>query len=135
MESFINSVAKSLGISDSVAKSATTHVLNFLKDKLPGGDFSQLLRKLPGAESLVGGDVKKDTGGGMFGGLAQAASNLVGGEAGEGIELIGKLKESGLNADQLSGFGGKLIEFVRDKAGDDMVEKILSAVPALKKFA
>jgi len=88
MDSFIASITESLGISDGVAKKATSHVLNFVKDKLPGGDFAALLKKLPGAEGFLGGDEKKEAGGGgMFGGLAQAASSMVGGGAGEGLEL------------------------------------------------
>jgi hypothetical protein len=136
MQEFISSAVKNLGISESVAKTSTSHVLKFIQGKLGGGDFSSLLEKLPGASALMGSaeEEKSAGGGGLFGGLASAASSLVGGSAGEGLELAGKLKDSGLDADKVGGFASQLIGFIKEKAGGELVDKIVSAVPMLKQY-
>ena len=46
----------------------------------------------------------------------------------------GKLKDSGLGVDQVGGFATKIVAFIKDKAGDEMVGKVLAAVPALKQY-
>lgn len=69
-------------------------------------------------------------GGGLPGGMMKMASSPIGGDA---LELSGKLKNSGLDMSQLGPFGAKLLDFVKDKAGDDAVDTILSQLPELKK--
>jgi len=36
--------------------------------------------------------------------------------------------------DQVGGFATKIVAFIKDKAGDEMVGKVLAAVPALKQY-
>jgi hypothetical protein len=134
MQEFIQSITQQLGIGEDTAKSATSGVLGFLKDKVGGDTFSSLLSKIPGADQFVGdgGGESSDSGGGLLGGITSMASSAIGGDAGEGIELTSLLQNAGLDAEQGTSFLGKLVGFIKEKAGDDIVQQIAEKIPALK---
>lgn len=135
MQEFIESAAEKLGIDKSIAEKATGVVLGFLKSKLGDGDFGDLASKLPGATGLLESTDDADSGGGgMLGGVMKMASSALGGEAGDALELTGKLKDTGLNLDQFGSFGTMIMDFIKDKAGDGMVNTILEKLPELKKM-
>lgn len=135
MQEFIQAAAKQLGIDEAVAEKAASVVLGFIKSKLASGDFGQLASQIPGLSDLAdkGGDAG-DGGGGLMGGVMKMASSAIGGEAGDALELTGKLKDAGLDMGQLGGFGSMLVDFIKDKAGDGTVDMILSKLPELKKM-
>ena len=137
MQQFIETITSKLGISESVASSATGNVLDFVKENVGGSDFSSLLEKLPGASDLVGKSAEEaapDTGGGLMSGLSKVASSVVGGQAGDAANLMGKLQESGLDAEQSGSFVTQIMGFIKDKAGSDLVEKLAGQIPLLKQF-
>lgn len=136
MEDFIKSAVEQLGIDESVASNATGSVLGFLKDGL-GDDFSQLADKLPGADSLISGAAAaapSEGGGGLLGSVTSAASSLLGGSAGEGLELMGSLKNLGLSTDQGGSLITMLVNFIKENVGESVLAMIVEKVPALKPF-
>ena len=136
MQELIETLAAKLGIDKSVAEKATGVALAFLKDKLDGNVFGQLLEKLPGASSLVGkAEQKPSGGGGLMGSLLGAASSVIGGETGDALELTGKRKDSGLDLSKFGDFGTIVTNFIKEKAGDDLFKKVISNVPELAKLA
>ena len=73
-------------------------------------------------------------GGGLLGGVMKMASSAIGGEAGDALELTGKLKDSGLDVGKFGSFGTMLVDFIKDKAGEGTVDAILAKLPELKKL-
>ncbi len=136
MEEFIQSIAKQLGISDAIAKQATSVVLGFIKSKLADGDFGELASKIPGLSDLASeAPSEADSGGGgLLGGVMKMASSAIGGEAGDALVLTGKLKDTGLDVGQMGSFGSGLFDFIKGKAGDSAVDMITSQMPELKKL-
>ncbi|MCA9119692.1 MAG: DUF2780 domain-containing protein [Planctomycetaceae bacterium] len=136
MQEFIQSIAKQLGVDEAVAEKAASIVLSFIKSKLASSDFGSLAAQIPGLSDLAEKGEKAGSGdaGGLLGGMMKMASSAIGGETGDTIELAGKLKESGLDIGQLGTFGTKLLDFIKDKAGDGTVDMILSQLPELKKI-
>ena len=135
MQEFIQSAAKQLGIEESVASQATSTVLGFLKEKLTRGEFGELAAQVPGLSDLAGADASdEESGGSMLGSMMKAASSALGGDAGDALALTGKLKDSGLDVDKLAPFLGRLIEYVKDNAGEETINAILDKLPQLKSL-
>ena len=138
MEEFIANVAKQLGIDQAIAKSATSQVLKFIQDQL-GDESSSLLSKLAGADALVSGATNSGGGdagggGGMLGSLSKMAFSAIGGSAGEGLELAGKLKIAGLGVDQAAPFLTSFTGFVKQHAGEAVIDQVAEKIPALKEL-
>jgi len=130
MQEFIQSVVSQLGINEDQAKSATGGLLNFLKNQGGGNEAQTLIAKLPGAEDLMqsAGSSSESSGsvggGGMLGGLTSAI--------GQGGGALAALQGSGLSASQAGPFVKMLVDFARQKAGPETVERVLDKVPAIK---
>ena len=138
MNEFIQMVVSKLGVDESAARSATGGVLNMIQGQTDGADFNQLVDKLPGAEDVMR-DAPQATeqagsGGGMLGGLMGKAAGMVSGAGGSGLALGSMFEKSGIGVDKLGSFATMFVGFVKDKAGADVVGRILDQVPALKKF-
>lgn len=135
MQEFIQATAKQLGIDENVASQATSAVLGFVKEKVGRGEFGELAAKVPGLSDLAGADSSDgDSGGSMLGSMMKAASSALGGDAGDALALTGKLKDSGLDANNVGPFLSRLVEFIKDKAGEESVNAILEKLPQLKSL-
>lgn len=130
MEEFISMIVEQLGLGEQETRSATGGVLDLLKDKLDDSTFSQVMDKLPGAESLVGASESGESGGGgLFGSLTSMAGSLMGGE---GVGNIVKIfSDAGIGLDQATAFLSKLVEFLKDKLGGDLFSTVASNLPDL----
>ena len=136
MDEFIQSAVSQLGIDESTAKNATGKALGFLKDNL-GDQFSEISQKIPGADQLIEQAPADDDGGGgggMIGGLGNVASNLMGGDAGEGMQLLSSLQNTGMSAEKSGSFITMLIDFIKQKVGDAVIGQITSKIPMLKSL-
>ncbi len=136
VEEYITSLAEKLGLPESVAKIATAKLLQYIKAQM-GDSFGGWVSMIPGAKELLdsdGGDAEPAGGGGMFGGLAKAAGGLLGGEAGEGLELMGELDSAGVSADKAPGMLQHFTDMVQKQAGDDGIQKLAAQIPALKQY-
>jgi hypothetical protein len=136
MDEFIQMAVDKLGVNEDTARKATGGLLSFLQKHADSGVMQELFSKIPGAKELVqqapqqGGENKGGEGGGMLGRAMGAVSEKLGGTAG----LMGVLKQSGLGTDKIGSFVNMFIQFVRDKAGSDVADKLLSSVPQLQKL-
>lgn len=135
MQEFINMVTQQLGIGEDTARSATGGILNLLQKKAGDTDVDQLLSKLPGAETFGGStDEPAATGGGMLGGLASTVGSALGGETGGMAGALAALQNSGLKSDQLGSFVTAFVEFAQEKAGGDLVNRLLDKIPEVKSL-
>ena len=135
MNDFIESVTNQLGLDESTAKGATGSVLGFLKSGL-GDQFSEIASKLPGADELISQAPEATSssggGGGLLGSITKVASSMLGGNSGEGMELMGSLSQLGLSTEQGGSFISMLIDYIKDKVGEQAVAMITEKLPILK---
>jgi hypothetical protein len=131
VEEFIKQAASKLGIDESTSRSATGGILNLIKDKLGASDFSELLNQVPGAEAAVSqaeASAPQASGGGLGGLLGKAASMLGGEGAGNIASALGN---SGLSLDKAGPFVSMFINYLKEKLGDDLFDKLKGALPDL----
>ena len=132
IQQFIQTAAGSLGVSEDTAKSATGGLFGFLGDKLPSGDLQSLLGELPGAADLMPSGGGDQVGGGLLGGVAKLAGDVVGGKLGAAAGIVGSLTQGGLDVGQVGGFVTQFLGFAKENVSGDLLERILSQVPDLK---
>ncbi len=134
MEDFIQLATEKLGVSDESVKSAMGAILGLVQKNADGEDFQQLLDKLPGVEGLLdnSGQVSPEQGGGgLLSGLMRGVGAMIGGKAGDALEAASALKESGIGLDNLGSLVTMFTEFAKERAGSELVDKILADVPGL----
>jgi hypothetical protein len=118
MDELVDRLVANVGVSRTAAEQSIGIILDFLKKEGPPDKVQALLDKLPGSElylqSAEGGD------GGMF----------MSGVMGAGMRMM----SAGLSMDQVQAVTRETIGYVREKAGEDAVGEIVSAVPGLGQF-
>ena len=134
MQDFIGSVTEKLGVDESVATNVTSNAMSWLKDNIGGDLFSNLSAKVEGANDMAetGSSDVDDGGGGLMGSIGGLASNLMGGDDAGGI--AGLLGKSGLSMDKVPEYGQMLMNFIKEKCGDQIIQQIVEKVPMLKSF-
>lgn len=143
MQDFIQMAVSKLDISETQAGSATGAVLQLIQKHADGSDVQQLLGKVPGAQDVLakapvaggtgGGGLGGALGGGLGGLMSQASSMLGGG--GGALGVLASLQQSGLEPGKIAQFVPMLLTFLKEKAGPDLLGKILGKVPELAKLA
>jgi hypothetical protein len=136
MQEFIQMAASKLGISESQAGSATGGILNLIKQHAAPADAQQLLAKLPGADSLLASAPQvlgASTGGGIGGMLGKVAGSM-GGKAGGALGALAMLQGSGLDMSKISQFVPMFFNFIKGKAGNELVSRVLGKLPELAQM-
>ena len=130
--SFVKMAAQQLSVPEDSAQKATGGVLGVLKDQVSGGDFNELLSKVPGAEGLLGAAGGGGGGGGLMGGLLGSAVSSVAGEKAAGAAgLISAITSAGIGGDKAGGFLSLLADYLKKQAGEQLMAKLMSQVPGL----
>lgn len=136
MDEFIQLVTKQLGVSSETSKSATGGILKMLQDQLGGELFAKVQAQLPGVQGLIGaadkaGTGAADAGGGLMGSLTSMAGSLLGGKAKGLAEITAALTKSGLSVEKIPQFMTLLIDFLKDKLGNDLFATLAAKLPEL----
>ena len=135
MDEFIQMVTKQLGVSDETGKSATGGILKMLQDQLGSDLFAKVKAQLPGVQGLIGAAEKSEAsgegGGGLMGSLTSMAGSLLGGKAKGLADIAATLSKSGLSADKIPQFMTMLIEFLKQKLGNDLFATVAAKLPDL----
>jgi len=131
MQDFIKMATDQLGLSESNARSATGGLLGLLQQHGDKQDSQELIDKLPGASDLL----KQGGGGGLLGGLAGGLGSAIGGNVGGALGIAGALKGLGLDTDKLGPFISLFFSFAKQKAGADLIGRLLGKIPELAKLA
>ena len=138
MEELIQRIVTSVGIPESLAKTAVGMILNMFQKEGDAGAVASLMNALPGSGDLASAaasastESEGDSGGGL-GGLMGAAAGMLGGGGGA-MALVGQLTGAGLSMDQAKGVGGELMNFATEKAGADVVAQVAKSIPGLDKL-
>ena len=120
MQEIIDKVAAAAGIDAATARRAAAIVLDLIVREAPADKTRRLFSALPGANDLA---KEGAGGGGLFGAL--------GGNLGA---AYGKLKDAGLDTDQMRAAGETLLACAREAAGEDAVDDIVKSIPGLAKL-
>jgi hypothetical protein len=124
MEELIQRVCAATGLDATAATQATAAILRFLQKEGPDEQVADVIAKLPGAQALI--DAGASNSGEASAGLIGLGGGLMG--------LAGKLTDAGLSMDQMHALGKELFAYAREKAGEDAVGEIVSAIPGLGQF-
>ncbi|MCF6199285.1 MAG: DUF2267 domain-containing protein [Hyphomicrobiaceae bacterium] len=136
MEELIARIVTSVGIPESLAKTAVGLILNMFQKEGDAGAVASLLNALPGSGDLASAAASAtsdgDSGGGL-GGLMGSAASMLGGGGGV-MALVGQLTGAGLSIDQAKGVGSELMNFATEKAGADVVAQVAKSIPGLDRL-
>lgn len=130
MEEFISSVTQKLGIDSATAGNAVSSLLGLIKKEGEPSAVKELLDKIPGASAMADEGGASGAGGGILG----KVGGMLGGVLGGGAGALGDLAKSGLSPDKIPDFVKTFIDWVKQKVGPDIVNKIVASIPALKSI-
>ena len=131
MDELIARLAASTGISADIAAQATGIILAFLEKEGPAGEVAKLVDALPGGRDAVNAAINAEGG---SGGLMGMLGGMMGGMGGGIAALGGQLMGIGLDLGQMQTLGKELFAYAAQKAGPDVIGKIVSEVPGLGQF-
>ncbi len=136
MQELINRVMSSLGIDATLAEKAVGIVLNMLKEHGSSDKVNELLSALPGAADLLG-KLQNQGGAGVdestSGGLGDAIGGMLGG-GGPLLDTLSEMQSAGLDMTQARAAGLEVINFAKEKAGDDLVKEVAESIPGLSQL-
>ena len=117
MDELLDRLVANVGVDRSVAEKAVGIILAFLFSEGPSDKVQALIDQMPGAQSAM-----------------QAASGA-GGFGMGGIMGVGtKLMATGLGMDQMQAVTREIINYAREKVGEDAVGEIVGSIPGLAQF-
>ena len=123
MEELIGRIAADAGVEPGIAKKAVGMILLFLRKEGPKDEIASLFAAVPGAAEAADAAANESGAdaftGAMGGGLMGLASQLTG---------------LGLGMGETQTLGREVFAYVREKAGDELVGEIVSAIPGLGQF-
>lgn len=127
MEDLIKRIVEKTGIDEELAEQSVGIILRFLNKDGPSELVGQVIDAIPGARALVESEGERKGGGGLLGGLA----GMVGGMGAMGA--LNELTNAGLDMSQVQSVTKEVVAFAKEKAGDDLVDEIIGAIPGLSQ--
>lgn len=129
MDELIGRVAAAAGIREDLARQAIGIILKFLDRDGPPDAVARVLAALPGASQLMA-----EQGGGGGGGLLGSLAGKLGGSIGGGMGAMAALNEltnTGLDMGEVQAVTRELVQAARERAGDDVVDRLVASIPGL----
>jgi hypothetical protein len=123
MDELIARLVADVGIDRASAEKAVGIILEFLVKEGPADKVQPLLAKLPGAEAVMQKAASESVSGDMMAGA-------MGGVMGAGMRMM----SAGLSMGQVQSVTRAVIAYTREKAGEDAVGEIVTAIPGLAQF-
>ena len=120
----IGSLVDTLGVSEEQATGGSGAVFKEAKNNMSPGDYSQLLKAVPGIDSLISKAPQA-------GGLAGKASSLLGGSAGSVKGMAGladSFSKLGLSPDMVNQFVPVILDFVQSEGGQQAMTLLKNAL-------
>jgi hypothetical protein len=117
----IGSLVDKLGVSEEQATGGSGAVFKEAKNNMDPGDYTQLLKAVPGIDSLISKAPQA-------GGLAGKASSLLGGSAGSMTGLTDSFSKLGLSPDMVNQFVPVILDFVQSEGGQQAMTLLKNAL-------
>ena len=115
MDELVGRLVANVGVDRTVAEKAVGIILAFLLKEGPTDKVQALISQLPGAEAAV---------------AAASGGISMGGIMGVGTKLMA----AGLSMGQMQGVTREILNYSREKAGEDTVGEIVGSIPGLSQF-
>ncbi|MBO6757790.1 MAG: DUF2267 domain-containing protein [Roseibium sp.] len=128
MDELIKRIAEAAGIDIDQAREAIAIILGFLNKEGPSDKMQEIFDALPGASELVA-EREGQAGGGLLSGL----SGMMGGGMGT-MAVLNELTSAGLSMDNVQSVTKELVSYAKEKAGDDVVNEVISQIPGLNQI-
>ncbi len=127
----IQQLVSQFGVQEGQARGGAGLLFKLAKDRLGGGEFAQIARNVPGAESLIN-DAPQS--GGVMGAIGGLASGLGGkaGEMGNMAALAGGFSKLGLDSDMIGKFLPVVLSYVQDEGGTGVMQLLQKALQPSK---
>lgn len=126
MEELIDRLQSKVGVSRDAAARAVEVVIEFLSREAPAETMAQLNAAIPGLCALAGPASAETTvlaGTRHFGGMARL------------MVVADKMMAAGLTMQQVQEATREVIDYAREKAGADVVDRIVASIPGLRQVA
>ena len=120
----IGTLVNTLGVTEDQATGGSGAVFREAKNNMSSGDYSQLLKAVPGIDSLVSAAPQSS-------GLAGKATSLLGGSAGSATgmaNLTDSFSKLGLAPEMVNQFVPVIMDFVQSEGGDQAMTLLKSAL-------
>ncbi len=127
MEELVARVMARADIDHDKATTALVIILKFLRDECPPDIFEKVLDGLPGAREALPAAEPKGAVGSMLGGLLGSSGGM--------MSTVAALTGAGLSMAQIQDVTKEFMKFAREKGGTDLVDEVVSSIPALQMFA
>jgi hypothetical protein len=124
MDELITRIATSAGIEPGIARKSAGMIFSFLRNEGPKDEIDALFAAVPGSAEAADAAAGEGTAGGAFAGAM--GGGLMG--------LAGRLTGLGLGMGEMQTIGRQVFAYMREKAGDERVGQIVSAIPGLGQF-
>jgi Protein of unknown function VcgC/VcgE (DUF2780) len=141
MSDLVNQLTSHTGLSPELVQKGLGALLTFLKKELGEETFNKLENSIPGAsalktdyESAPAPEGGASSGGGLFEMISGLAGKLLGGKAGEGVDLLSTFSKLGFKPEQIEAFLPKAIELIKTYLSPELLQKVLAALPMLAKL-
>jgi hypothetical protein len=132
MEELVARLASIAGVDAATAEKAVALILAFLEREGPADAVAKLVDAIPGARDAVNATINQE---GSNGGLMGMLGGMLGHVGGGGITALGgQLMGIGLDLGQMQTIGKALFGYASEKAGPEVVGRIVSEVPGLGQF-
>jgi predicted lipid-binding transport protein (Tim44 family) len=123
MDELITRIATSAGIEPGIARKSAGMIFSFLRNEGPKDEVDALFAAVPGSAEAADAAAGEDAGGAFAGAMG---GGLMG--------LAGRLTGLGFGMGEMQTIGRQVFAYMREKAGDERVGQIVSAIPGLGQF-
>lgn len=126
MDDLIRRLTKELGVNRNQARGGLVALLRAGQQNMSRPDFEAFVADVPGADKLLREAPAQSALSSLAGGLG----SLLGGRSGPGrwAGLAASFTELGVDLDTARKFGPIVIDYVREHGGEDLVEKLRTAL-------
>ncbi len=133
MKELIDRLVANIGIDAATAENVLGIIFNVFKDKVPAEQFGSLLNAVPGAQELLEKHTATGESSSGFGGMLSGAIGALTGNE-DLMSTLGKLQNEGLNLEQAQNAGREILDFAKEKIGEDAVKGIAESIPGLSQL-
>ncbi len=126
MEELYARIVEKTGTAPDTAEKAVAMILSFISKEAPADSVEKLMAAMPGTEELLAKAQAEEKSGFLNSFLGMMGGGLMG--------LAGRLTGLGLGMDAMQAIGREVLDFAREKAGTEEIEKVAAAIPALRQL-
>lgn len=126
MEELVTRLKEKVGVSDPAARRAVEVVIEFLSNEAPAGAMEQLAGSMPGLSEVLSRcsqEASVPHGTRHFGGMARL------------MQVADRMMSAGMTMSQVQQATHEVVAFARERAGDEAVNRIVTAIPGLRQVA